>query len=111
MAAERRSRSWWKGAVARWKRSGLTAVEYAAREGLSARTLSWWTSALRRDTRAARGSGEAVEVAPIEIALPARAQREDGRLEIAVGGAVLRIDVGTDVDYVAELVWRLAGTR
>jgi transposase len=34
--------------VREWKRSGLTAADYAAREGLNARTLSWWSSELGR---------------------------------------------------------------
>jgi transposase-like protein len=108
--AERRSRSWWKQAVARWKRSGLTASEFAAREGVSARTLSWWTSTLRRGTRAARGSGEGA-VAPIEIELPRARSGGDAYLEIAVGGAVIRVEVGADVDYVAALVRRLEAAR
>src|SRR5512134_59333 len=99
MRSERRTRTWWRDAVARWKRSGLSAQSFAEREGLSARTLSWWSSTLRRDTRAERGS-DRKPVTAIEIALPpASAARH---IEIAIGGAVVRVEVGSDVDYVVE---------
>jgi hypothetical protein len=100
MGRERRSREWWTGTVARWRRSGLTAPEFADREELSLATLRWWSSALQRDTRAEHGSS-AIE--PIEISVGMRAAR-GASLEIAVGGAVLRCEVGADVAYVASLV-------
>jgi transposase len=106
MRAERRTRSWWRDAVSRWKRSGLSARAFAEDEGLSARTLSWWSSTLRRGTRAERGSSETA-IAPIEIALPTT--RAAQHVEIAIEGAVVRVEVGADVDYVASLVRRLAG--
>jgi hypothetical protein len=106
MARERRTRSWWQGAVSRWERSGLSARAFAEREGVSSRTLYWWSSALRRGTRAQRGS---TTIAPIEIALPRSEPR--GLVEVAVGGAVVRVPSGTDVEYVAELVRRIASAR
>lgn len=105
MRSERRSKSWWRETVARWKRSGLSAKEFAAREGVSARTLSWWSSAMRRGTRAERGMPETA-MTPIEIALPTRAATQHA--EIAVAGAVVRVEIGADLDYVCELVRRLA---
>ena len=104
MRSERRSRSWWRETVARWRRSGLSAREFADAEGLSARTLSWWSSTLRRGTRAERGLLETA-MTPIEIALPARTTTH--HVEIAVGDAVVRAEVGADLDYVCELVRRL----
>lgn len=101
---EARSREWWSRAVARWKRSGLTAAEFAQREDVSARTLSWWSSTLQRDTRAEHGSS-AIE--PIEIAVQAPATH--GAVEIAVGGVVVRCELGADVAYVTALVHALRG--
>lgn len=106
MSAVPQPRSWWKQTVSRWKRSGLSAREFGEAEGVSPRTLAWWSSALRRGTRAERGPGT---IAPIEIALPTSEPR--GLVEIAVGGAVLRVPSGTDVEYVAELVRRIGTTR
>jgi transposase len=110
MARERRTRSWWQGAVARWERSGLSARDFAEREGVSSRTLYWWSSALRRGTRAERGSNETAAIAPIEIALPATVVRTH-HVEIAIEGAVVRVEVGADVRYVCDLVRRLGTHR
>src|SRR5687767_9376711 len=99
MRSERRSKSWWRETVARWKRSGLSAQAFAESEGLSARTLSWWSSSLRRGTRAERGLPETA-MTPIEIALPSRPVTQ--HLEIAVADAVVRVEVGADLEYVCE---------
>jgi len=94
--------------VARWRRSGRTASEFAEREGLQVGTLRWWSSRLGRDTRAQHG---AVEIKPIEISVSAAGGRSGtGMFEVAVGDAVLRCDVGTDVEYVATLVRTLRGS-
>jgi hypothetical protein len=50
-------------------------------------------------------------VAPIEIELPRARPAGDAYVEIAVGGAVLRVEVGADVDYVAALVRRLGAAH
>jgi hypothetical protein len=45
---------------------------------------------------------------PLEVTVGAGATAESaGRVEIAIEGCVVRVDVGTDVQYVAELVRRL----
>lgn len=41
------TRETWAGRVRDWKRSGLTAVQYAERAGLNASTLGWWSSQLK----------------------------------------------------------------
>jgi hypothetical protein len=99
MARERRSREWWSKTVARWRRSGLTAADFATQDDLSVVTLRWWSSQLGRDTRVSHGS---TAIEPIELSLaPARSS---GVVEIAAGDAVVRCEVGTDVAYVAALV-------
>ena len=88
--------------MARWRRSGKTANEFAAREGYSANTLRWWSSRLGRDTRAVHGSPA---ITPIEIAVSDGVTRVGPSVfEVVVGDALVRCDVGTDVRYVAELV-------
>ena len=107
--AERRSRAWWARTVGRWKRDGSTAAEFAARIGVSPRTLQWWSSTLGRGTRAERGSATPE---PIEIELAAgAAQSADAAVEIAVGDAVVRVAAGADVEYVAALVRALGARR
>jgi len=102
MARKRRTEAWWREAVARWRRSGRTASEFAEREGCSPNTLRWWSSRLGRDTRAKHG---AAAVRPIEIAVHDGVTRSGSSVfEVVVGDALVRCDVGTDVRYVAELV-------
>ena len=95
--------------MARWRRSGLTAAEFASREGLSVSSLRWWSSELRRGSRASRHGRPAIEA--IELALPTAAREATGgMLEIAVGSAVVRFDASVQVAYVASLV-RALGER
>lgn len=106
MARVRRSRAWWSKAVERYKRSGLTAGAFAAREGLSASTLSWWSSQLLRGTRAERGSQRAVA---LEVQLAGgQVEPSGGVLEVELRDAVLRLPAGTDPKYVAALVAELS---
>lgn len=108
MARKRRARAWWQATVARWRRSGRTAAEFAEREGLSANTLQWWSSRLGSDTRAEHGSPVPM---PIEIAVPDGGTRPRAEtFEIAIGDTVVRCEVGTDVVYVAALVRALRGS-
>lgn len=106
MATVRRTRSWWASTVARWRRSGLSAREFGAREGVSDRTLAWWSSTLRHGTRATRGSMVLATVAPIEIEVPrvTIVPARNSAVEIAVADIVVRVEVGTDVEYVGALV-------
>lgn len=46
------TREEWKRRVERWRASGLTAASFAAREGLNAGTLRWWSSQLGREVEA-----------------------------------------------------------
>lgn len=100
--------------MARWKKSGLTAREFAAREGVSERTLLWWSSTLRRGTRAERGSSSTrattTAIVPIEIELP-RPTASRSRVEIAIGEAVVSAEVGTDPEYLGALCAALAVRR
>jgi hypothetical protein len=100
MAQQRRTKEWWSGTVSRWRRSGQTAAEFAARERLEVGTLRWWSSRLGRDTRAEHGSATLV---PLEVAVTSAVRREMA-LEISVGDAVVRCEIGTNVTYVAALV-------
>jgi hypothetical protein len=97
---------WWSKTVERYKRSGLSARAYAAREGLSASTLSWWSSQLVRGTRAQRGSQRAVA---LEVQLGGdQPEASAGVLEVQLRDAVLRLPAGTDPKYVAALVHELS---
>lgn len=79
------TRETWAVRVREWKRSGLTAVEFAGREGLNARTLSWWSSELGRTAR--------VPVVEVMVAPPAGASS----LEVVLASGVrVAVSVGFD---------------
>lgn len=61
MTRVRRSRAEWAALVGRWRRSGLTAAEFAERYDFSAHSLRWWSWKL-----ASEGE-QAVEFVPIEV--------------------------------------------
>ena len=47
----RRSRAEWRKEIARWRESGLTAGEYAAKTRVNARTLTYWKYILTKEAR------------------------------------------------------------
>jgi hypothetical protein len=103
MARVRRSRAWWSKTVERYRRSGLTAREFASREGLAAPTLYWWSSQFVRGTRAERGSSKAVAL-EVQLIEGIGERVVAGVIELELGGAVIRLPGGTDPQYVAALV-------
>jgi hypothetical protein len=110
----RSTRMEWLERVRRWKASGLTAEAFAAREGTSAATLSWWRWRLAREGerigKARRPAGPGISrTSFVEItgagvravragAGAARAADGSMRIELAGGAAVV---VGADVDGAA----------
>lgn len=48
----RETRAEWAGRITRWQRSGLTAAQFAAREGVNPRTLTFWKWKLGHGRRA-----------------------------------------------------------
>jgi hypothetical protein len=86
------------GVAVATKRADGGGVCGAGKAGVG--TLRWWSSRLGRDTRAEHGPATLV---PLEVAVASAVSREL-TLEIAVGDAVVRCEVGADVSYVAALV-------
>ena len=59
----------WRERVHKWKSSGLTCKQFAAREGLNAGTLAYWKKELNKRDRAAAAS--TIEpLAFVEVAAP-----------------------------------------
>ena len=87
-----------------WRASGLSAVEFGRRNGVSARRLLRWASVV--------GSGGVVERSLSFVELTndggAPPARRDA-LEIVVGGAVVRVAGGFDPALLAEVVRALRG--
>ena len=83
-----------KQLLADWQASGLSASEFAPRAGVTVHTLYTW----RRRARAGAGDAAAGRFAELvvrhssEASAPAgHAGEPDGRIEIAVGEAIVRV--------------------
>ena len=86
----RGTRAEWAERVGRWRESGLTAQEFAARHRLKRSTLVWWSSALARAPRAAPPF--------VEVLRPAQgAEPEGGLLEVVLRDG-LRVRVSGSFD-------------
>lgn len=105
MAGARRSRAEWEQLV-REVEGGGSVAEVARRHGVRARTLTWWRWQLRRG-KVARSATKAVQMVPVRVREAARPAVDDV-VEVLVRGAVVRVRVGQDPRYVAELAAALA---
>jgi hypothetical protein len=92
----RESRRTWEQRVERWQRSGQSARQFAAREGVRAATLTWWRWRLAQDRPSAearrRGSAASHAVIPADFVEVIRTAVVGGRpisadleLELAAG--------------------------
>ena len=86
----RGTRAQWADRVRRWKSSGLTAQQFAARHRLKRSTLVWWSWALGRTEPSAPGF---IEVLRSAIA----PHTDDGEIELVLRGE-LRIRVSGQFD-------------
>ena len=107
----RRSRSEWATIVAEFERSGDAHADFCARRGLELATFRAWLYRLRRARRGstvARSATKAVKLLPVRVR--ERPAGPDGgeAIELMVRGVALRVQVGTEVAYVADLVAALA---
>jgi hypothetical protein len=103
---KRRSAEQWREIVERWRASGESAREFAAREGEVAGTLSWWGKRLKteepRRARVAKGTG------PTFTQLRVRGSSSSssgGRVEVVTpSGLVVRVTGAvSEADLVAVL--------
>ncbi len=77
--------------------------DFARQRGISANSLSYWSSTLRREPRTVTPKLLPVRVSPVaEMAAPG--------LELLVGPLQLRFDGGTSPAYVAAVARALLGT-
>ena len=91
------TRATWAERVRDWKRSGLTADDYAGREGLKAGTLLWWSSQLNR-TAPPNSRPPVVEVM-------VAAGRTESALEVMLASGVrVSVPVGFDEGTLVRLL-------
>lgn len=100
---KRRSEEQWREIVGRWRGSGESAREFAAREGVVSGTLSWWGNRLKTDApRRARDAKQAF--APLRVT-SSSSLSVAGRVEVVTpSGLVVRVSGAvSEVELVAVL--------
>ena len=95
-----RPRAFWEQLVATVE-AGANLHAVARRHGVNASTLAWWRTVFRREGRV--GTPRLLPVVVRDEAVPAAEASSALPLELVLGGATLRVPVGTDVGYVAAL--------
>ena len=94
------TRETWAVRVREWKRSGLTAAEYGQREGLRPRTLTWWSSELRRSP-----SPVALAKPPVVEVMVARKDPAASSLEVVLSNGVrVTVPIGFDEATLTRLL-------
>ena len=103
---ERGTRAKWAARVRQWRKSGLTAAEFARKVGVNAATLRWWSS--RFKTRPSEDAGQVSPLTFVEMTSAARSEP----IEVVLGSGVrLRIPVDFDAAAVGRLLDVLAERR
>lgn len=106
----RRSRDEWTKIIAEFERSGESHAAFCARRGLPLASFRSWLYRLRwarRGGTVARSATKAVKLLPVRVrALSSVA--DDGVVDLMVRGVAIRVQVGTEVGYVADLVAAIA---
>jgi hypothetical protein len=101
----------WAERVARWEKSGLGCEEFAAKEVISAKRLSWWRWKLRQlgeslSEVAAPSLPSFVRLDVVES--PPRIEHAEPLELVFNGGQRLRIPVGFDAETLSRVVSLLA---
>lgn len=104
-------RRFWSALVARFEGSGRSRREFAAEAGVGLAIFQYWLYKLRREQEGvAIRKARAAEVRLVPVTVKARPPARV-RLELRVGGVRLRVPVGADPGYVAQLAAALAEMR
>jgi hypothetical protein len=111
---ERDGREAWAARLERCRRSGLTTKEFARREGVSARTLTWWRwklgekakrgTTIRGSARKPKGPVGFVEV----VRATAMVATDAFEVEVA-GGYRVRVPAQFDAEALERLLGVLEG--
>jgi transposase len=87
---KRRSAEHWREIVERWRASGESAREFAAREGVVAGTLSWWGNRLKAQS-ASLSESKSQAFAQVRVT-GSSSSSGGGRVEVVTpSGLVVRV--------------------
>lgn len=103
----RASAAEWAKRVKRWRRSGLSAKEYAEKAGLKASTLTYWSWRLNSkkapvEEQTDGGALVEIEITPVVVSAP---------IEIVLAGACARVPAGADEATLAMVIRVLEAER
>jgi transposase len=91
----------WAERIARWRESGLSTREFAARENLKSSTLGYWKWKLDCEARARAGSVKFVEV----IGVAAAGSETAAPFElVCAGGRLVRVPASFDAGALGRLL-------
>jgi len=91
------ARSFWKKHVIGWRASGETAKRYSERHGLSANSLGWWASRLKREGEFPEA---AMRWAKVELATATKVRP----IVLRVRDVRISIECGFDADTLAAII-------
>jgi hypothetical protein len=92
----------WRGRVAEWRGSGMTAEQFAAGRGFEGSTLRFWASRLRHVVDGGSSApGPAVAMARV---VRTAAARPDAGVAVVVGSARVLLSAGFDAEVLREVV-------
>jgi hypothetical protein len=107
----KRTREEWAALIRQVEATGEPMKAFCAKRRIRLKTFEWWRwqlrrAAARKKTQSSRKRAAlAVRLIPVEM--PAPATRLPTHVEMSVRDVQLRIEVGTSVSYVGELVVEL----
>ena len=99
----------WHRRVTQWKASGETAVAFAAREGIKAGTLRWWSSRFQRGATAAPGPAPVRMVQLVRV--PSSSRTTGVIVDLPDARARVLIEPGFDQETLARVLELLGRGR
>jgi len=96
----------WATRVERWKRSGLSAEEFSAREGLRAARLSWWRWYLaRKEPRRDVAAPSKLQFVPARVIERGETRPASPSVEVVLAnGRVVRITGAVEPKLLMEAI-------
>lgn len=98
----RRTREEWASLVDEFEASGESVQRFCTKHRLRVASLKWWRWRLRSERRSTALAKPDVRLLPVDIVDVAPLRPTT--VVVGISGAELRVEVGTDVDYVSALV-------